>query len=131
MNQRLVAIAVGSLVLLFALACAAFAWRASTTAAAPTVGFDAASAPGNALWASHCARCHEPAEFTGRLVGPGRIAAASTMLGQLESHGGTGFAEDLLLIQWLATQAEAGRGASDPPGEPPVDEAQEEDDFTL
>jgi hypothetical protein len=131
MNQRLVAIAVGSLVLLFALACAAFAWRASTVPAAPAVGSDAATAPGGALWASRCARCHEAAEFTGGLAGPGRIAAASTMLRQLESHGGTGFAEDLLLIQWLASQAEAGRGASERPAEPPADEPQEEDDFTL
>jgi hypothetical protein len=127
MNQRLVAIAVWSLVLLFALACAAVAWRAGTMSAAPAAAADAAALPGGALWASRCARCHEPSAFSGHLAGADRIAAASAMLAALDTHGGTDFAEDLQLIQWLATQAGADNGAAAPVAE----KAEEDDPYTL
>ena len=128
MNQRLVAIAVWSLVLLFALACAAVAWRAGTmSAAAPAAVADAAALPGGALWASRCARCHEASAFSGRLAGADRLAAASAMLATLDTHGGTEFAEDLQLIQWLATQAGADNGAAAPVPE----KAGEDDPYTL
>lgn len=123
MNQRLVAIAVWSLALLFALAATAFAWRAVRLGAAPAPAIDAAAAPGATLWASACARCHAPGEFAGSLAGPGRAAAVDRLVRKLDDHGRLGFAEDLQVIQWLATQAGA---ASEPAPEPEA-----EDDFSL
>lgn len=127
MNQRLVAIAVWSLALLFALACVAFAWRATRLGAPLAPAPAAEAAPGAAVWGSACARCHEPGEFTGRLAGAGRAAAVAGMLARLDDHGALGFAEDLQVIQWLATQA--GTDAAVPPTPSPEPEA--EDDFSL
>lgn len=120
MNQRLVTIAVYSLALLFALACVAFAWRASTM---PGAAPPAEPAAAQALWQARCGGCHAPAEFLPRLAGPGREAAAADLVQRLARHGDATFAEDLQLIQWLAGQAATGAPAEEAPAE--------DDDYTL
>jgi mono/diheme cytochrome c family protein len=128
MNQRLVAIAVWSLALLFALACAAFAWRATRLAAAPAAAVvDPAVAPGAALWASACARCHAPAEFAPALAGADRVAEVARLLHKLDDHGPLEFSEDLLVVQWLASLAPA---TVEAPPAPEADDGEAED-FTL
>lgn len=127
MNQRQVRIAVASLAGLFALACVAVAWRSGSASRDPAPAADPAATPGAALWTQGCAGCHAPEEFTARLAGTGRAAAAAALLQRLEDHGALGFAEDLQVIQWLAAQTPASTTAAE--GAEP--EPEPEDDFRL
>jgi mono/diheme cytochrome c family protein len=122
MNDRLVTLTVWLLALGFALACALFAWRAATPVAAPVTAADAAGA---ALFEARCARCHEAGEFTARLAAPDRAVAAGRLLEKLADHGDTGFADDVAIVHWLATQA------GPPPEETPESDADAEDDYSL
>lgn len=125
MNDRIVTRVVWLLALAFALACGAFALRIQmlgdptrSPAGAPT----ATSGDGEALWRAHCARCHEPSEFTAGLQGAQRFAAFGELLRKLDRHGNLALREDFEVIQWLASQPGA---AAEPSTE------DEEDDFSL
>ena len=128
MTDRLVTLTVWMLAAGFALACVLFAWRASAPAAMPAVAADAGAIDGAALFASHCARCHEAGEFTPRLAAPDRAVAAGRLLEALADHGDTGFADDLAIVHWLATRA--GPAATSPAQDPPPAE-DAEDDYSL
>lgn len=130
MNQRQVRIAVAGLAGLFALACVAVAWRTGGAGGNPAPPADPAAAPGAALWASACADCHAPAEFTTRLAGDGRAAAAAALLQRLDDHGTLEFAEDLQVVQWLAAQSPASVAAPQHAGDAPEPEDQD-DEFRL
>lgn len=131
MTDRLVTLTVWLLAAGFALACALFAWRASAPAAPPAIAPASAPSDGAALFAARCARCHQAGEFTARLAAADRAAAAGRLLETLDDHGDTGFADDVAIVHWLATQAPAD-GAPPPERPGPDDDAEDaEDDFTL
>ena len=132
MNDRIVTRVVWLLALAFALACGVFALRiqmlgdaARSPAGAATATATVTVGDGETLWRAHCARCHEPSEFTAGLQGAQRFAAFGELLRKLDRHGNLAIRENFEVIQWLATEP------ADPAESPTEDEEDEEDDFSL
>jgi mono/diheme cytochrome c family protein len=118
MNERVVRQVVFLLVAVFALAALGFALVPQRSVPSGDAGA--------AAWARHCARCHADDEFLPTLRAGDGVASAAALVERLGTHGDAPLAEDLLVVQWLVTQA---RGSAAAPAA--ADEADTPEDFTL
>ena len=94
------------------LLCAALLFARITAPASQAAPPDREPAddPGAALFALHCAGCHETAEMVDVLnAGSDRASAEEDMRSFLAAHGGSSAEEDRAIVAWLARTARSGR----------------------
>jgi mono/diheme cytochrome c family protein len=76
-----------------------------STASIPAMG-DEEGLDGAALYAEHCALCHEVDELTPPLRGPDSSTAVLALLDFLDGHGEGGAAEDRAVARFLLRAAQ-------------------------